>query len=138
MCIDWAALGRCSECMSENEVECKDVCRNIVTSPNGGALYSAVVFSYLMVLMAYLAYRAMVLAKDLKSWVNMQRFFNDDLGITDSELQAIEWAVVTQRIISLQVIIFRSIEQNRLLNLEMWCRTGFDRSSSRNFTTNMT
>ena len=82
--------------------ECKELCRNIVTSPNGGAFYRAVVSSYLLVLLAYLIHRAIVLAKDLKSWVNMQRFFNEDLGITDLELQTVEWAVVTQRLISLQ------------------------------------
>jgi hypothetical protein len=104
LCIDWVVLGRCSECMSENsDGECKEVCRNIVTSPSGGAFYRAVVSAYLMVLLAYLIYRAIVLAKDLKSWVNMQRFFNDDLGITDSELQTVEWALVTQRLILLQV-----------------------------------
>jgi hypothetical protein len=104
LCIDWAALGRCSECLSDNsDGECKEVCRNIITSPNGSAFYRAVVSSYLMVLLAYLIYRAIALAKDLKSWVNMQRFFNEDLGITDLELQTIEWAVVTQRLISLQV-----------------------------------
>jgi hypothetical protein len=104
LCIDWVVLGRCSECMSENsDGECKEVCRNIVTSPSGGAFYRAVVSAYLLVLLAYLIYRAIVLAKDLKSWVNMQRFFNDDLGITDTELQTVEWALVTQRLILLQV-----------------------------------
>jgi hypothetical protein len=93
--------------MSENsDGECKEVCRNIVTSPSGGTFYRAVVSSYLLVLLAYLIYRAIVLAKDLKSWVNMQRFFNDDLGITDSELQTVEWALVTQRLILLQVRLF--------------------------------
>jgi hypothetical protein len=107
LCIDWVVLGRCSECMSENsDGECKEVCRNIVTSPSGGTFYRAVVSSYLLVLLAYLIYRAIVLAKDLKSWVNMQRFFNDDLGITDSELQTVEWALVTQRLILLQVRLF--------------------------------
>ena len=66
----------------------------------------AVVSAYLLVLLAYLIYRAIVLAKDLKSWVNMQRFFNDDLGITDTELQTVEWALVTQRLILLQVRVF--------------------------------
>ena len=105
LCIDWVALGRCSECMSDNtDGECKESCRSIVTAPSGGAFYRAVVSAYLMVLMAYLIYRAIVLAKDYNSWKSMQRFFKEDLGITDSELQTIEWAVVTQRLISLQVL----------------------------------
>ncbi len=117
LCIDWVALGRCSECVSENsDGECKEVCRNIVTGPSGGAFYTAVVSAYLMVLLAYLIYRSMVLAKDLKSWVNMQRFFNEDLGITDSELQTVEWTVVTQRLISLQVVEFGIIRDSQLLN----------------------
>ena len=103
LCVDWGVLWRCSECMSENESECKEVCSNVVTGPHGGAFYVMVVSAYLLVLLAFLIYRAIVLAKDLKSCVNMQRFYTDDLGITDSQLQTIEWNVVTQRLISLQV-----------------------------------
>ena len=125
--------------MSENsDGECKEVCRNIVTSPSGGAFYRAVVSAYLLVLLAYLIYRAIVLAKDLKSWVNMQRFFNDDLGITDSELQTVEWALVTQRLILLQVCIseFGKLFSGGVVDLS-FSRIDFHPSLSRNSTTSM-
>jgi hypothetical protein len=46
----------------------EQLCKGIITYPRGGALYVTIVSAYLIVLLAYLAYRVLVFVKDMKAW----------------------------------------------------------------------
>ena len=103
LCIDWSQLWTCSDCMALDEVGgCRDVCVGMVTWPRGGTVYVMICASYLLVLLAYLVHRILFFAKDIKSLISMQRFFNQVLGIPDTDLTSIEWCVVSHRLIELQ------------------------------------